>query len=97
MIGNEKRIFAGRNFPVFQNRARWSTSGSFVVLPDRAEPNIELRNAEMSEDPSDRIVLFRVFRTLRQLTLRRTPRSQQARLDSIARTPHAAHALAYDG
>ena len=62
MIGNEKRIFVGRNFSVFQNRARWSTSGSFVVLPDRAEPNIELRNhvrnAEMSEDPSDRIVLL---------------------------------------
>ena len=59
MIGNEKCIFVGRNFAVFQNRARWSTSGGFVVLPDRAEPDIELRNAEMSEeDPSDRIVLL---------------------------------------
>ena len=58
VIGNEKRIFVGRNFSVFQNRARWSTSGSFVVLPDRAEPNIELRNAEMSEDPSDGIVIL---------------------------------------
>ena len=28
------------------------------MLPDRAEPNIELRNAELSEDPSDRIVLL---------------------------------------
>ena len=53
MIGNEKRIFVGRNFAVFQNRARWSTSGGFVMLPDRAEPNIELRNAELPEDPSD--------------------------------------------
>ena len=94
MIGNEKRIFVGRNFSVFQNRARWPTSGGFVMLPDRAEPNIELRNAELPEDPSD----LRPRRAiLRQLTLRRTPRSQQARLDSTARTPHAAHALAYDG
>ena len=58
VIGNEKRIFVGRNFSVFQNRARWSTSGGFVMLLDRAEPNIELRNAELSEDPSDRIVLL---------------------------------------
>lgn len=58
VIGNEKRIFVGRNFSVFQNRARWSTSGGFVMLPDRAEPNIELRNTELPEDPSDRIVLL---------------------------------------
>ena len=59
VIGNEKRIFVGRNFSVFQNRARWSTSGGFVMLPDRAELNIELRNAELPEDPSsDRIVLL---------------------------------------
>ena len=59
MIGNEKRIFVGRNFSVFQNRARWSTSGGFVMLPDRAEPNIELRNAELpDEDPSGRIVVL---------------------------------------
>ena len=58
MIGNEKRIFVGRNFAVFQNRARWLTPGGFVMLPDRTEPNIELRNAELPEDPSDRIVLL---------------------------------------
>ena len=28
------------------------------MLPDRAEPNIELRNAELPEDPSDRTVLL---------------------------------------
>ena len=28
------------------------------MLPDRAEPNTELRNAELPEDPSDRIVLL---------------------------------------
>ena len=64
VIGNEKRIheriFVGRNFSVFQNRARWPTSGGFVMLPDRAEPNTELRmrNAELPEDPSDCIVLL---------------------------------------
>ena len=57
-IRNETRISVGRNFAVFQNRARWSTSGGFVMLPDRAEPNIELRNAELPEGPSDRIVLL---------------------------------------
>ena len=35
--------------------------------------------------------------TLRQLTLRRTPRSQEARLYPAPHTPHAAHALAYNG
>ena len=61
VIGNEKRtMLVGRNFAVFENRARWSTSGGFVMLLDRAEPNIELRNAELPEDPSssDRIVLL---------------------------------------
>ena len=60
MIGNEKRtMLVGRNFAVFENRARWSTSGGFVMLPDRAEPNTELRNAELpDEDPSDRIVVL---------------------------------------
>ena len=28
------------------------------MLPDRAEPNIELGNAELPEDPSDRIVIL---------------------------------------
>ena len=33
VIGNETRIFVARNFAVFQNRARWSIFGGFVMRP----------------------------------------------------------------
>ena len=74
--------------------SKTATANKIPPLPDRVEPNIEFRNAEL---PEDRGPLRPHRATLRQLTLRRTPRSQQARLDPTARTPHAAHALAYDG
>ena len=33
VIGNETRVFVARSFAVFQNRARWSISGGFVMRP----------------------------------------------------------------